>query len=58
VSALAGDAQSHLLPNALELGSDLIVMGDSAKSLLTHRVFGDTALHVIRSAECPLFLSH
>jgi nucleotide-binding universal stress UspA family protein len=49
--------QDHLLPYAAQWGADLIVVGNSAKNLLLRRVFGETALHVIRNAERPLFLS-
>ena len=48
---------SHLLPYAEEHGSDLIVMGNSAKNLLLRRIFGETALHVMRNADRPLFLA-
>jgi nucleotide-binding universal stress UspA family protein len=53
-----GGTKDHLLADAERQDADLIVMGDSAKSLLTRRMFGDTALHVIRNAERPLFLAH
>lgn len=49
--------QKHLLPYAAEWGADLIVVGNSAKNLLLRRLFGETALHVIRNADRPLFLS-
>lgn len=58
VKALVGGAKDHLLCDAADDGADLIVLGDSAKSMFTRRVFGDTALHVIRNADRPLFLSH
>lgn len=37
--------------------ADMIVMGNSAKSLLRKQVFGETALHTIQNAEIPLFLA-
>lgn len=49
--------KNHLLPYASEWGADLIVVGNSAKSLLLRRVFGETALHAIQNAETPLFLA-
>ena len=49
--------KDHLLPYAAEWGADLIVVGNSAKNLLLRRLFGETALHVIRNADRPLFLS-
>jgi nucleotide-binding universal stress UspA family protein len=45
-----------LLPEAADWEADLIVIGNSAQSLLMRRIFGETALHVIRNAEIPLFL--
>lgn len=36
---------------------DLMVMGNSAKNLLLRRLFGETALDVIRNANLPLFLA-
>ena len=49
--------QNHLLPYAAEWGADLTVVGNSARNLLLRRIFGETALHVIRNAERPLFLA-
>lgn len=49
--------KSRLLPYATDWGADLIVVGNSAKSLLTRRVFGETVLQVIRDSDLPLFLS-
>jgi nucleotide-binding universal stress UspA family protein len=37
--------------------ADMIVLGNSARSLLMKRVLGETALHIIRNADRPLFLS-
>ncbi len=47
----------HLLPYAEEWGADLMVVGNSAKSLLLRRLLGETALHVIQNADRPLFLA-
>ena len=49
--------KDHLLPYAEEWGADLIVVGNSAKNLLLRRIFGETALHVIRNSDRPLFLA-
>jgi nucleotide-binding universal stress UspA family protein len=45
-----------LLPLADRFRADLIVVGNSAKSLLRRRVFGETALWAMRSSPLPLFL--
>jgi len=50
-------ARDHLLAEAMQRESDLIVLGNSAKNLTLRRVFGETALRTIREAEVPLFLS-
>lgn len=34
----------------------MIVMGNSAHNLLVKRLIGETALHVIRNADRPLFM--
>lgn len=47
---------SGLLPLASSWGADLIVTGNSAKSLLRRKIFGETALNAIRHSELPLFL--
>ena len=49
--------RDNLLLEAEAWGADLIVLGNSAKRLLLRRVFGETALHAIREANCPLFLA-
>ena len=50
-------ACDHLLEEATASGADLIVLGNSAKSLLLRRVLGETALNAIRESKLPLFLS-
>lgn len=47
----------EILPYAESWGADLIVMGNSARRMLLRRILGDTALHVMRNAEMPLFLA-
>ncbi len=49
--------KGHLLPYAEEWGADLTVIGNSAKNLMLRRLFGETALHAIKNANRPLFLS-
>ncbi len=50
--------QESLLPFAKELNTDLIVLGDSSKSLVSQKMFGSTTLNAIKQADCPLFLTH
>ncbi len=45
-----------LLPDAADWAADMIVIGNSARRLLLRKLFGETALHVIRNADLPLFL--
>lgn len=54
---LSGTAPERLLPYATEWKADMIVLGNSVRSVLLRKVIGDTTLHVIRNAEIPLFLS-
>jgi len=49
--------RDHLLSYAENWGADLIVLGNSARSMLLRRILGDTALHIMRNAEIPLFLA-
>ena len=49
--------QSEILPYADAWGADLIVLGNSTKRLLLRRILGETALHVMRNSELPLFLA-
>ncbi len=49
--------KSSVLPYAEVWGADLIVMGNSVKRMLIRRLLGETALHVIRNSELPLFLA-
>ena len=48
--------KNQLLPYAEEWGADAIILGNSARSLLLKRIFGETALQTIRNAKCTLFL--
>lgn len=51
-----GSPKDSLMNLATSRQVDLIVLGNSARSLLVRRVFGETALHIIRNADRPLFL--
>jgi nucleotide-binding universal stress UspA family protein len=51
-----GSPKDFLLPMATLWQADMIVMGNSARNLLVKRVLGETALHIIRNADRPLFL--
>lgn len=49
--------KESLLPYAKAWGADLLVIGNSAKSLTLRRIFGETAINAIHSSDRPLFLS-
>ena len=53
----ADAARDGLLEHARQWDTDLIVLGNSARSLLMKKLFGQTALHVITNTDRPLFLS-
>lgn len=57
IEFIEGVAHTGVLEHASSAAADLIVMGNSAKSLLRKQVFGETALHTISNADMPLFLS-
>jgi len=52
-----GSPRHQLLPYAAEWGADLIVAGNSAKNLLLRHALGETALHLITTADRHLFLA-
>lgn len=52
-----GDPQVLLLPSATLWQADMIVMGNSARSVLLRKVLGDTLLATLRDTRIPLFLS-
>lgn len=54
---VAGDPQRELIAYANAWGADLIVAGNSAKNLLMRRLFGETALTLLRESSLPLYLS-
>lgn len=51
-----GSPKEFLLPMATLWQADMIVLGNSARSLLMKRIIGETALHIIRNADRPLFM--
>lgn len=52
-----GDPKVGVMEVAHEWGADLIVMGNSHRTLLSRKVLGDTMLRTIRESDLPLFLS-
>lgn len=56
VRCCPGKPGKSLLHEAADWQADLIVLGVSARGLLSRRVFGETALHVIRKADRALFM--
>ncbi len=57
VEHLSERPSRRLLPHAREWGADLIVMGNSRRTLLLRKLFSETMLHVMQNADLPLFLS-
>lgn len=51
-----GDPRGGVLEAADEWDADLIVMGNSSRTLLSRKVLGDTMLETIRKSERSLFL--
>ncbi|MCL6503967.1 MAG: universal stress protein [Pirellulales bacterium] len=52
-----GSPKHQVLPYAQQWDADLLVVGNSARSLLLRRVLGETALEVMHNADRPLFLA-
>jgi nucleotide-binding universal stress UspA family protein len=52
-----GSPKELLLPFADKWEADVLVVGNSAKNLLLRKLFGETALHVIRQADRAVFMS-
>jgi nucleotide-binding universal stress UspA family protein len=52
-----GDPKLLLLAAATLWQADMIVMGNSARSVLARKVLGDTLMATLRDAEIPLFLA-
>ena len=53
----SGDAASELVPYAEAWKADLIVAGNSSKNLLLRKLFGETALKLLRESPLPLYLA-
>ncbi|MHB8763205.1 MAG: universal stress protein, partial [Deferrisomatales bacterium] len=51
------DPREELLSYAQDWGADLMVLGNSARTLLLRQAFGEVALRAMREARIPLFLS-
>ena len=54
---VSGSAKEGLLAYAQTNDLDLIVMGNSIRSILMRQILGDTVLHTIQQADRPLFLA-
>jgi nucleotide-binding universal stress UspA family protein len=52
-----GDPVRELIPYATAWGADLIVAGNSAKNIVLRRLFGETALQLLRESPLPLYLA-
>jgi nucleotide-binding universal stress UspA family protein len=55
--AVPGDPRSLLLDYAATWRADLIVAGNSGRSMIVRKLFGETALTLIRTSPLPLFLA-
>ena len=53
----SGDAAGELVPYAEAWKADLIVAGNSSKNLLLRKLFGETALKLLRESPLPLYLA-
>ena len=52
-----GSPKGHIIEEADDFNADVIVMGNSAKSLLSRKIFGETALYCLKHADRPVFLN-
>lgn len=52
-----GKAVDSLLDCAREMAADMIVMGNSIRSIWLRKVLGDCVLKTLTQADCPIFLS-
>jgi nucleotide-binding universal stress UspA family protein len=55
---LPGTPHEAILAHAGQWDADLIVLGNSVRSYLVRKIFGETVCHVIQEADRPLFLSY
>lgn len=53
----SGSAKDGLIEYARTNELDLIVMGNSIRSIIMRQLLGDTALHTIQNADRPLFMA-
>lgn len=54
---VGGDADTGILAHAQQTKADIIVMGNSVRSLLFRQILGSAALATIQNADRPLFLA-
>ena len=52
-----GSPRDGLLEHAGQWRADLIVRGSTSRARIFKHLLGDTALHAVRNAEVPLFLT-
>ena len=52
-----GNPERELIPYAQAWSADLIVAGNSSKNLILRRLFGETALRLLRDSPLPLYLA-
>jgi nucleotide-binding universal stress UspA family protein len=52
-----GSSKDELLPIAEQWCADVLVVGNSARNLLLRKLFGETALRVIRNSDRAVFMS-
>jgi nucleotide-binding universal stress UspA family protein len=55
---MSGNVANAILEAADECNVDAIALGDSSRSMMSRRLFGDTSLAVVRRTHLPLFLTH
>ncbi len=55
---VAGSARNQLLIYAQRWNTDLVVLGNSARNVVSRRILGSTTYRVIRQSPLPLFLAH
>ena len=57
IDLIQGDPVQEVVPYAEKWEADLLVAGNSAKNLLLRKLFGETALQLLRGSPLPLFLA-
>lgn len=58
IETIDASAHDRLLPQAEEMGADMIVTGCDSHSMLLRRVYSEVSLDVIRNSRIPVFLAH